>query len=128
MPKRVGPKNNQETAPEMPSAKSMRPGAPPARLDSGVPPVSGEKPAGTSSGHADFLDEVTQGSVRLLGEEKRRGDVPFEPGIRRIQYGAAVAERVVLLRWSEDNAGHWHKSEMSLPLSAVRALTALLER
>lgn len=126
MSNRTGlPKNpsTQETAPEMPAAKSLHPAA-----RSKKPSVSGQVPVGSSTGHADFLDAVTQGTMRLLGEEKRRGDQPLEGGMRRVQYGVAVGERVVLVRWSEDNAGHWHKTELSVPLGAARALASLLER
>jgi hypothetical protein len=130
MPSRTGlPKNprTQETAPEMPAAKSRRSAPPSKPRTLRAPPASGETKIG-SSGHADFLDAVTSGSVRLIGEEKRRGDVPMEPGMRRVQYGVAFGERVVLIRWAEDNSGHWHKTEMNLPSSAIKALVAALDR
>jgi hypothetical protein len=129
MPTRTGlPKNprNQPTAPEMPAAKSMRPLGPGAR-DSGTQPASGEKWVGTAS-HADFLDAVTNGKVRLIGEEKRRADTSLEPGIRRVQYGAVIGERVALIRWVEDNAGHWQRTELTVTKSAIKALAAALEK
>jgi hypothetical protein len=109
----------------MPAAKSMRPGQ--RRSDAPANAVSGEKVVGTAS-HADFLDAVTRGTCRLLGEEKRRSGAQLEPGIRRVQYGVATGERVVLIRWAEDNAGNWHKTELNLPKSAVKALVALVTR
>lgn len=121
------PKNprTQETAPEMPAAKSMRPPPAGTGMTSATAPASGEKPVGTTS-HADFLDAVVSGAIRLIGEEKRRGNVQLEDGMRRIQYGVTTGERLVLVRWAEDNTGHWHKTELSLPRDFGRALASLI--
>jgi hypothetical protein len=105
----------------MPAAKSMRP----TGAASASPPASGEKPVGSRS-HADFLDAVASGAIRLIGEERRRGNVQLEDGMRRIQYGVTTGERLVLVRWAEDNTGHWHKTELSLPKDLGRALASLV--
>jgi hypothetical protein len=116
------PKNSstRETAPEMPAAKSGR--APSRR----PPGVSGEGPVRPS--HAEFLDAVRLGAVKLLLEEKRRSDAPLEPSVRRVQYGVVLAEPMVLLRWAEDNAGQWHRTEFTLPTAAAKALFAALNK
>jgi hypothetical protein len=121
------PSSTKETMPEMPAAKVGRPSSrrPPAA--SGEALATGRGPD-TRTSHAEFLDAVRLGTAKLLLEEKRRSDGNVDPSVRRVQYGAELGPTLLLVRWAEDNAGLWQRTEFALPRGAAKALGALLAK